>query len=263
LDYWPVILVLVFNVGAQIDWPELMVSPIATGASYPVHVTHSGDGSGRLFVVEQGGRILIATSNGFAATPFLDLSDRVSFQFGTEDGLLNLVFHGTSRQPQFMFITRLGDWPVLARFSVSVTNADGADPNGSGRSSSSRNSMHAQRRHAGLRTGWLPLHRDGRRWLLLRRREQSAATLAVGKDFAHRCFEHDQRLRGSAATLSRPARLRAGNLGFGPAQPFRFSFDRANGDLYISDGTVHGREIDYEPAPSTGGHNWGGASRAP
>jgi glucose/arabinose dehydrogenase len=61
----------------------------------PVFVTHAGDGSGRLFVVEQGGRIRIIRKDGsVAATPFLDISGSVSK--GSEQGLLGLAFH-----PQF------------------------------------------------------------------------------------------------------------------------------------------------------------------
>src|ERR1051325_3759719 len=78
--------------GAPIDWPDLTFTQIATGASFPDSIASPPDGSGRLFVVEQTGRILVTTSNGYAATPFLDLSDRVSFEFGTEDGLLGLAF---------------------------------------------------------------------------------------------------------------------------------------------------------------------------
>src|ERR1044071_9605351 len=122
-----VLLAFASQAPAQIDWPDLTASEVAAGAGYPVHVTHSGDGSGRLFVVEQGGRILITTGNGFAATPFLDLSDRVDFQFGTEDGLLNLVFptNFAAGKKFYVYYTRTNDMAsVLARFSVSATRSE-------------------------------------------------------------------------------------------------------------------------------------------
>ena len=60
------------------DWPQLALTPVTSGLVQPVHVTHAGDGSGRLFVVEQGGRIRIVKDGALRATPFLDISGRVS-----------------------------------------------------------------------------------------------------------------------------------------------------------------------------------------
>ena len=51
--------------------------PFVSGLSSPVHITHAGDGSGRLFVVEQGGRIRIVKNGVLQATPFLDIASRV------------------------------------------------------------------------------------------------------------------------------------------------------------------------------------------
>jgi hypothetical protein len=63
---------------------------VARGFDDPVFVTHAGDGSGRLFVVEQGGRVYVVRDGEPAASPFLDLSGEVST--GGERGLLGLAF---------------------------------------------------------------------------------------------------------------------------------------------------------------------------
>ncbi len=69
---------------------------IASGLTRPLYVTHAGDGSGRLFIVEQGGRILIYQDGQVLDTPFLDISDLVSPEaLGSgysERGLLGLAF---------------------------------------------------------------------------------------------------------------------------------------------------------------------------
>jgi hypothetical protein len=60
----------------------------------PVDIQHAGDGSGRLFVVEQEGRILVFPDDPGAMTAgvFLDIRDRVNDE-GNEEGLLGLAFH--------------------------------------------------------------------------------------------------------------------------------------------------------------------------
>jgi len=59
-------------------WPQISLSRVAGGFVQPVHVTHAGDGSGRIFVVEQGGTIRILDDGVALPSPFLDLSSRSS-----------------------------------------------------------------------------------------------------------------------------------------------------------------------------------------
>jgi len=73
---------------------NLTLTSVATGLSSPVLVTHAGDGSGRLFIVEQTGKIWIIKGGTLLPTPFLSLS--ASILAGGEQGLLGLAFH-----PQF------------------------------------------------------------------------------------------------------------------------------------------------------------------
>src|SRR4030067_1765434 len=69
---------------------RLSLVPRASGFVQPVQVTHAGDGSGILYVVEQGGRIRTIRNGSPDAAPFLDIADRVLA--GGERGLLGLAF---------------------------------------------------------------------------------------------------------------------------------------------------------------------------
>ncbi len=79
--------------GEDFDASKIRISfsRVARSLSKPVFVTHAGDGSGRLFIVEQGGRIKILRNGSVLATPFLNISSKVSK--GSEQGLLGLAFH--------------------------------------------------------------------------------------------------------------------------------------------------------------------------
>lgn len=88
---------------------ELAVEVVVGGLDAPLEVTSAGDGSGRLFVAEQDGRIRIVRDGILVERPFLDITDRI--QSGGERGLLGLAFHP--------------DYPTDPRFFVDYTNLDG------------------------------------------------------------------------------------------------------------------------------------------
>ena len=113
---------------------EVDFEPVAGGFSRPTFITHAGDGSGRLFVTEQHGRILIVDPQaGVLPTPFLDLSssglNRVSQDGGyTERGLLGMAFHpeyaapGAPGQGIFYvhYTLRSDGASIVSQFSVSA-----------------------------------------------------------------------------------------------------------------------------------------------
>jgi glucose/arabinose dehydrogenase len=81
--------------GTAANAPQLGLQKIAEGVTSPVAFAHAGDGSGRLFIVEQPGRILVVKNGKVAPKPFLDLAGRVE-RLGenySEKGLLGLAFH--------------------------------------------------------------------------------------------------------------------------------------------------------------------------
>ena len=81
---------LLASVLAAAPWPRIAFTQAAGGFSNPTQVTSARDGSGRLFVVEQGGRVRIVKSGIVLPAPFLDVSNRVSCC--GERGLLSIAF---------------------------------------------------------------------------------------------------------------------------------------------------------------------------
>ncbi len=98
----------------------------------PVGIYNAGDGSNRIFVVEQAGVIKVFenTRNVSTADVFLDISDRV--RSGGELGLLGLAFHPNFNENGYFYVDYTADAPlrsVISRFSVSQTNGTHADVN--------------------------------------------------------------------------------------------------------------------------------------
>ena len=130
---------------------DLTIQPVevVTGLASPVAATHAGDGSGRLFVVDQAGFIRIIDSDGILlSTPFLDLSNRiVTLSSGFDErGLLGLAFHPDYSANGRFFVRfsapREGEPgdpcfgsgrgchnEVLAEYVVSANDPNFADPN--------------------------------------------------------------------------------------------------------------------------------------
>ena len=73
-----------------VDWPQLTVNVVNSGAVAPMFLTNAHDGSGRIFVVERAGAIRIMQNGVLRPTPFLDISDHVYTQ--GECGLLSVAF---------------------------------------------------------------------------------------------------------------------------------------------------------------------------
>ncbi len=110
--------------------PPIVLQPVVTGLSSPVYVTQPADGSGRLFIVEQAGLIRIFRPGvGLLPTPFLDIRSRVVF--GGEQGLLSVAFHPSYASNGRFFVNYTsptgGLHSVIAEYRVSAGNPDVAD----------------------------------------------------------------------------------------------------------------------------------------
>jgi glucose/arabinose dehydrogenase len=108
---------------------SVQLNPIVvSGLDHPLFLTHAGDGSGRLFVVEQPGGIRIVERGALVTVPFLDIADRV--RFGGEQGLLGLAFHPDYRRNGRFFVNynrRSDGATVLAEYrrgTASVASRD-------------------------------------------------------------------------------------------------------------------------------------------
>ena len=88
-------------------------------------MTHAGDGTGRLFVIEKGGKIRIISQGQILPEPFLDLSSVITPDAATEQGLLGLAFDPNYESNGRFFVnyTDAGGETVIARYQVS------GDPN--------------------------------------------------------------------------------------------------------------------------------------
>src|SRR5882672_1547716 len=121
-------LIFVFCGGAFGAPPAVTLRLVASGLTSPVEIAHAGDGSGRLFVVQQGGVIKIIKDGAVLGTPYLDITAQVLS--GGERGLLGLAFHPQFRTNGkfYVYYTRQTDGTiVVSEYLRSAANADVAD----------------------------------------------------------------------------------------------------------------------------------------
>lgn len=242
-------------------FPRISLVTQATGLAQPVQVTHAGDGSGILFVVEQGGRIRTIRNGSPDAAPFLDIASRVLA--GGERGLLGLAFSpGYATNGRFYVnYTRNPDGAtVVARYSA-TGNPRLADP------ASEEVLLVIAQPFANHNGGQIAFGPDGLLYIGMgdggsggdpQNNAQNPATL-LGKmlriDVESGAFPY-------AIPPSNPFAGTGGTRGeiwaSGLRNPWRFSFDRLTGDLYIGDvGQASFEEVDFQPAGSGGGENYG------
>jgi glucose/arabinose dehydrogenase len=237
-----------------------------SGLDEPIFITNAGDGSGRLFIVERSGLILIYKNGAVLPTPFLDLRSTV-FTNGEEEGLLTLAFHPNySTNGRFFVVYNTGDFntmnfPVnLAEFAVSSGNPDIADPT-SGHILLSVPHPDFQNHNGGT----LAFGPDGYLYW-------SVGDGGSGGDPSDNA-QNLNRLLGKLLRIdvnsgspyaippSNPFASGGGRgeiWAYGLRNPWRFSFDRLTGDIYIGDvGQGKLEEVDFQPASSTGGENYG------
>jgi len=253
--------------GQPIDWPTLGFTRILTNAfSAPTCIAHAGDGSQRLFVVEQDGRVWIARSNSVMTQPFLEVTNRVLR--GAEQGLLGLAFPpGFSTTAHFYVdYTRKPDGAtIISRFSLTVSNSDIADP------TSEQILKIIPQPFPNHNGGQLAFGPDG--YLYIGMGDGGYGANGIG--------DPNNNAQNPASVLGKLLRIDTesgiapyaipasnpfvGNTNYAPEiwamglrNPWRFSFDRLAGDLFIGDvGHVRYEEIDFQPANSAGGQNYG------
>ena len=213
----------------------LRLEPVVEDLEQPVLVTHAGDGSGRLFVVEQTGRILIVDRGDLLENPFLDIRDGVGA--GGERGLLGLAFHPAyaDNRRYFVHYTRAEDGAsVVAEFRVS------RDPNRS--RPAGRALLTVEQPFANHNGGMIAFGPDGFLYIALGdggssgdpgNRAQDPDVL-LGKILR---IDVDGR-RPYAIPEDNPFAAGGGRpeiYALGLRNPWRFSFDRKKGRLFAGD----------------------------
>lgn len=227
---------------------------VATGLSVPLYLTAPA-GDARLFIVEKTGGIRIVKDGALLPDPFLDLSAKVSS--GSEQGLLGLAF-----DPEYatngrfvVHYTDLAGNTVLSRFQVSV-DPDRADP------ASEQLILAAIQPASNHNGGQVSFGPDGFLYLGLGDGGSSGDPEGRGQglsDLLGSILRVDVRT-GDPYTVpadnpftGNPA-ARPEVWSYGLRNPWRFSFDRGNGDLYIADvGQNQVEEIDVSTSADGGG----------
>lgn len=237
---------------------QLTFEPIAQGLNDPVGIAHAGDV--RLFLVLQEGLISIYDGVSLLPTPFLDIRAQVAS--GGERGLLGLAFHPRYAENGFFFVnyTDRNGHTVVSRFHVPQSTPNRADP------ASEQQILFVEQPFSNHNGGAIQFGPDGYLYI-------GMGDGGAGGDPGNRAQNlgilHGKLLRidvdqgspygippgnpyASSATARREIWAR------GLRNPWRFSFDRFNGELWIADvGQGSWEEVNLQPASSIGGENYG------
>ncbi|MDP1714620.1 MAG: PQQ-dependent sugar dehydrogenase [Anaerolineales bacterium] len=225
---------------------------IASGLNRPVDVQSALDGSGRLFIIEKYGVIRAYENGQLLAQPFLDIKDRVNDD-GNEMGLLGLAFHPDYEQNGFFYVnyTGTGGNTFISRFQASGNLADAG---------SESILLKVNQPYPNHNGGAVVFGPDGYLYLGLGDGGAGGDPHKNGQDTASLLGKILRIDVNSSDPYSIPSDNPFGNeaWAYGLRNPWRISFDRATGDLWIGDvGQGDWEEIDYLPAGSPGGANFG------
>jgi len=247
------------------DAAALRLTAVATGFERPIYATHAGDGSGRLFLLEQTGKVWIVEDGKRAPRPFLDMSDLITPTANrpySEQGLLGLAFHPDHASNGLFFVsyTDHDGSSVIARYRIAEGGPDSAD------AESGELVFYLAQPYANHNGGHIEFGPDGYLYFALGDGGSANDPLGAG--------QNRQLLLGSILRIDIDVEL---GYAIPPDNPFvglaaardeiwayglrnvwRFNFDRLTGDLYMADvGQNHWEEINFQPADSPGGENYG------
>jgi glucose/arabinose dehydrogenase len=265
--------------GPTVDAPPVMACTATRGTtmstrmigrvSGPAILATSPPSDGRLFVIEQQGRIRIFTNEQLATTPFLDITQLPNLANTGEQGLLGLAFHPDYAHNNLFYIWyTTGACPgstcknILARYTASATDLNKADP------SSAQIVLSIDDFATNHNAGMIEFGPDGYLYI-------STGDGGGGGD-PNRNGQNPNALLAKMLRIDvdHPANGKmygipsdnpyAGGGGapevfmIGLRNPWRWSFDKMNGDMWIADvGQNLWEELDYLPAGTQNGANMG------
>jgi glucose/arabinose dehydrogenase len=216
---------------------RLRLQLIASGLDEPLALAVPRNERNRLYVAEQAGRVRVIVGGRLRAAPFLDIRNLVTS--GGEQGLLGLAFHPNYQRNRRFYVQYTdngGDTRVVEYRSNGTRALPGTR----------RQLFFASDPYGNHNAGQLAFGPDGGLYF-------SMGDGGAGGDPENRA-QNSSSLFGKLIRIDvdRPSQRRIVALGL--RNPFRFSFDRANGDLYIGDvGQGDWEEIDYLPRARLGG----------
>ncbi|MFN2468742.1 MAG: sorbosone dehydrogenase family protein [Gaiellaceae bacterium] len=219
--------------------------PYVRGLQSPVYVAAPRSEPGRLYVVEQAGRIVVLDGRKRRSTPFLDLRGRITA--GGEQGLLSMAFHPKYEATRLVYVNYT-DADGHTRVVEYRTNGTRAIPR------TARLVLFVEQPYPNHNGGQLQFGPDGRLYVGMGDGGSGGDPENYGQDL--------NSLLGKLVSINvdRPdtePRIDA----YGLRNPWRFSFDRKTGDLYVGDvGQGSWEEINFLRARSTGIENYGWAA---
>jgi glucose/arabinose dehydrogenase len=219
----------------------LGLRPVLSGLESPLGLVAAPGQKNVLYVVEQVGDIKVAVNGTLRARPFLDIRSLV--KSGGEQGLLGLAFHPGYRSNHKFYVDYTdtnGDTRVVEYRS-----------NGSAAVKRLRQLLFVKQPYANHNGGQLQFGPDG--WLYVGMGDGGSAG-----DPQNNAQNLSSRL-GKLLRISVNTRKAIVQIaGYGLRNPWRFSFDKPTGDLYIADvGQNSWEEVDYTPRASPGLENYG------
>lgn len=261
----------------DVTWPIVRIQTLASGFDNPVNLLSAKDGTGRLFVVERGGKIYIVENGERVETPFLDIADRVTNPDSCgECGLLGLAFPTNFAEDGYFFVNytsnanrvpgetgdRDGNYDtVIARFLV-TDNPNVADPD------SEETILEINQPESNHNGGHIVFGLDDYLYIGM---GDGGGGNDPNNNAQDPASPHGKMLRievGATGTYTVPADNpfidTEGYLdeiwAMGLRNPWRFNFDPITGDLYIADvGQGSQEEVSYIAADDlgNGGMNFG------
>jgi glucose/arabinose dehydrogenase len=225
--------------------PTVSLQKLPQSFDQPLYVTSPPGDTSRLFVVEKTGVIRIIKNGVLLPAPFLDIHTRVSA--GTEQGLLSLAFDprfATNRRFYIDYTNTAGNTRVV-RYVASAADPDVAAP------SSAKVILRVAQPYSNHNGGQLAFSPGGR--------------LFVGMGDGGSAGDPQGRAQNSRSRLGKLLRINVnaspmtiGVYAKGLRNPWRFSFDRATGNLWIGDvGQNRWEEVDFLRAGRAAGANLG------
>src|ERR1041385_6658224 len=247
-----VVLSLLFTMASHAA--EITLQPIATGLEPPTSIASAGDE--RLFITEQSGLVRVFDGTRLLNEPFADLRGLISCC--GERGLLSIAFHPAFRDNGLVFIsyTDTVGRVTVSRYHVSDDDSNKVDPLSA---TPILQLLHVQTTH---NSGEIAFGPDGYLYV-------GVGDAGQGAD-AQRLSSYFGKILRIDVDHGSPYAIPATNpfagqddaiaeiWAYGLRNPWRFSFDRETGDFWLADvGDTRTEEINFQPAGSPGGENYG------
>ncbi len=240
--------------------PTLQFDTAYSGFNQPIDITNAGDSTNRIFVVERQGRIKIIENGVILNEDFLDITSNV--RTNSERGLLGLTFHPEYQDSGYFYVhysDLLGDTQI-ARFKRNPLDPNKADAN------SETPILFIDQPRPNHNGGTIKFGLDGYLYI--------GMGDGGGAEDPDSLSQNGQELLGKMLRIDvdngLPYTIPADNpfidstgirdeiWAIGLRNPFRFSFDKATGDLWIADvGQYDWEEVNFQVGSSKGGENYG------